>query len=202
MKDPADHRVCFVGDSFVQGTCDPEYRGWFGRVASASRARGCDVTAYNLGVRRDTSRDVRARWEAECAARLPAGCSPYAVFSFGANDMTMEQGRLRVAESESVANLAAVIGSAREKYAVLVVGPLPVGDPSQDERILNLCARYEATSAALGIPYLPVAARLAEHPVWRSEVAANDGSHPGAAGYELIASLVLAWPSWWFRPAA
>jgi acyl-CoA thioesterase I len=33
-----------------------------------------------------------------------------------------------------------------------------------------------------------------------SEVAAGDGSHPRAAGYTLLASLVLAWPAWraWF----
>lgn len=201
MKDRGDHRICFVGDSFVQGTLDPECRGWVGRVAAAARANGFDVTAYNLGVRRDTSRDVRARWEAECRARLPADCAGHVVFSFGANDATLEQGRPRVGEKESTANLAAVLAAARTHYAVRVVGPPPVGDAEQDERILRLCARYAETAAELDIPYLPLAAKLAEDPVWRNEVAANDGSHPGAAGYRLIASLVLAWPSWWFGPA-
>ena len=108
MKFQGDHRICFVGDSFVQGTCDPEARGWVGRVSAAARQAGFDVTAYHLGVRRDTSREVLARWEAECAARFRADCTKYVVFSFGANDMTHEYGALRVSEAESVANFSAV----------------------------------------------------------------------------------------------
>jgi acyl-CoA thioesterase I len=82
-----DHRVCFVGDSFVQGTGDTAGGGWVRRVTAAAAGAGCDITAYNLGVRRDTSADIAARWQAECDARLRAECSPYLVFSFGANDM-------------------------------------------------------------------------------------------------------------------
>ena len=58
-------RICFVGDSFVNGTGDPECLGWPGRICAAARRAGHDVTYYNLGVRRDTSGDVQARWELE-----------------------------------------------------------------------------------------------------------------------------------------
>lgn len=197
-KHQSDHRICFVGDSFVQGTCDPECRGWVGRISSAARAAGFDVTAYNLGVRMDTSRDVLARWEAECSRRFRVDCLAYVVFSFGANDMTRERGSLKVEAPESVANLTSIISAARKKYQVLVVGPLPVGEPAQDKRILHLCSLYEHRSSELGIPYFPIAPELIGDSLWLSEVAAHDGSHPGAAGYELIASRVLAWPSWWF----
>lgn len=194
-----DHRICFIGDSFVQGTCDPECRGWAGRVSAAARAAGFDVTAYNLGVRGDTSRDVSARWEAECSARFKGDCSSYVVFSFGANDMTDEQGALRVSETESVANFSSIISGARDKYKVLVVGPLPVGKPAQDKRILRLSGLYELKAAEIKVPYLPIAGTLAANSLWLREVAANDGSHPGAAGYDLVASIVLAWPSWWLK---
>jgi acyl-CoA thioesterase-1 len=193
-----DHRICFVGDSFTQGTCDPEHRGWVGRVAAAARTAGFNITAYNLGVRRDTSRDVLKRWQTECAARLPANCSAYVVFSFGANDMTDEAGQLWVGEDESVANFRAIIQAAGKQYTVAAVGPCPVGDPEQDGRILNLCSAYERAARALRVSYLPVAQHLLSNEIWLSEVAANDGSHPGAAGYELLASMVLGWPSWWF----
>lgn len=195
-----DHRICFVGDSFVQGTCDPECRGWVGRVAAAARAAGYSVTAYNLGVRMHTSRDVLNRWDAECAVRFRPECSRYTVFSFGANDMTLEAGRLRVSEEESVANFAAVVSAAQKKYQVAVVGPCPVGDTEQDARILQLCSRYERQSSALRVPYLPMARSLVRNALWLSEIKANDGSHPGAAGYEFIASAVVGWRSWWFRP--
>ena len=57
-----DHRICFIGDSFVQGTGDPECLSWVGRVAAKAQAAGWKITSYNLGVPRDTSRDILARW--------------------------------------------------------------------------------------------------------------------------------------------
>ena len=90
----SDHRVCFIGDSFVQGTGDPERLGWTGRVLRTPAWR--EVTGYNLGVRRDTSADIARRWQAECAARLPYGIdSAGVVFHFGTNDTTVENGALR-----------------------------------------------------------------------------------------------------------
>ncbi len=199
MQHQGDHRICFVGDSFVQGTCDPECRGWVGRVAAAAWAAGYHVTAYNLGIRRDTSRDILARWEAECTARFRSGGTPYLFFAFGANDMTSEAGTLRVPEAESIANFQTLVSSACARFPLLVMGPLPVGDPAQDARILNLCGHYAQAAAALAIPYLPLAAQLIDNPIWQHEIAANDGSHPGAAGYALIADHLLAWSAWWFR---
>ena len=66
-----DMRLCFVGDSFVHGTNDPEYLGWTGRVSILAWARGHQLTCYNLGVRRDTSSEIAARWESESQRRLP-----------------------------------------------------------------------------------------------------------------------------------
>ena len=57
-------------------------------------------------------------------------------------------------------------------------------------RIIRACADR-------GVPYVPVVAALAADPVWRSEVAAGDGAHPGAAGYARLAELVRpAWERW------
>ena len=54
-------RLCVFGDSFVNGTGDPERLGWLGRAGAGAR----DVTVYNLGMRGDTSADIRGRWRAE-----------------------------------------------------------------------------------------------------------------------------------------
>lgn len=62
-----DLRVCALGDSFVAGFGDPECRGWLGRVA----ARGAPMTLYNLGIRRQTSPEIRARWKSEMAHTPP-----------------------------------------------------------------------------------------------------------------------------------
>lgn len=194
----ADHRICFVGDSFVQGTADETASGWVGRVTAAARHDGHDVTAYNLGVRRDTSADVRLRWFPECTARIRRECRFGTVFSFGANDMTLEDGKLRVPVEDSVANLSAILTEARKLGEVRVIGPLPVNDHAQDQRIIDLCARYATTCAALDIPYLPLAGKLIADARWQSAVAQGDGTHPDSSGYALIAGRVLQWPAWWF----
>lgn len=194
----SDHRICFFGDSFVQGTSDSQCRGWVGRVCEAARARGFDVTAYNLGIRRDTSADVRERWEAEAAARFRVPCTSHVLFSFGANDMTLEDGALRVDFDRSVENLRTVVTAARRKHAVLVVGPAPVSEAAQDERVVRLCDRYAEAAARLDVPYLAIARALMADERWRADVAASDGCHPAGAGYDIVAARVKAWPAWWF----
>jgi lysophospholipase L1-like esterase len=52
----------FIGDSFVNGTGDPDYLGWTGRVCQAGYQQGWKITAYNLGVRRETSAEIKQRW--------------------------------------------------------------------------------------------------------------------------------------------
>src|SRR5437773_118332 len=63
-------RICFFGDSFVNGTGDDEGLGWVGRVVARARQDGRDVTGYNLGIRANTSADVAARWAGEARLRI------------------------------------------------------------------------------------------------------------------------------------
>ncbi|BAU41680.1 hypothetical protein [Leptolyngbya sp. O-77] len=73
MSNP-DLRICFVGDSFINGTGDSTLLGWTGRVCQFASQRGVPLTYYNLGVRRETSADIGVRWQFEVMARLPEGC--------------------------------------------------------------------------------------------------------------------------------
>ncbi len=91
-----DVRVLFFGDSLVAGVGDETGLGWVGRSVAAAHAAGIALTPYNLGVRRDTSRDILSRWENEARPRLAVEATMRVVFSFGANDTTIEGGRLRV----------------------------------------------------------------------------------------------------------
>ncbi|MGE3289019.1 MAG: GNAT family N-acetyltransferase [Pseudonocardia sp.] len=185
-----DVRVCVLGDSFVAGVGDPEHRGWVGRVAAAGPQ---PVTVYNLGVRRDTSADVLARWRAECVPRLPAGVDGRLVVAFGVNDTAAEGGSLRVRPATSAANLAALVDAA--PWPVLAIGPPPVAEPAQNARITAVDGLYAEVCAARGIPYVPVAGALLVDPCWMAEVARGDGAHPGAPGYARLAEAVL--PAWW-----
>ncbi|WP_079100021.1 GDSL-type esterase/lipase family protein [Streptomyces sp. WMMB 322] len=195
-----DLRVCFVGDSFVAGTGDPLCLGWAGRLAARTYTDGQPVTAYNLGVRRQTSSDILARWQYECTQRLQDCDDPRVVLSFGVNDTALEEGRPRVAPDESSANLSQILRrSADRGWPALVIAPPPVDDEDQNARIALLGERFARVCSEARVPYVPVHQRLRSSAVWRTEVRAGDGAHPGAGGYDEIAALIA--PHWrdWLR---
>jgi len=196
-------RICFVGDSFVNGTGDDDFLGWPARLcADAKRSNHHDeITMYNLGVRRDTSTDILLRWEREVDARLkPAqDGEEYAgrlVFSFGANDCVLVQRRRRVEEATSVANARAILETAKRKWPTLMVGPPRTGVPKIDEGVVRLEGRLEEVCRGLGVPFLPLEGRVGVGEVWRREVADGDGIHPNRGGYGTIYTVVREWEEW------
>ena len=188
----------FVGDSFVAGVGDPQHRGWVGRLAERAHRVGAPITAYNLGVRRDTSDDILRRWADEVAVRRGAGAQERLVVSFGVNDTTDDGRSTRVGPEYSVANLHTLLADAATAgLPVLMVGPPPVADPVQNRRIAALDEQLAAVCAKTGAPYVTVFASLRDAPVWMDEVAAGDGAHPASAGYDLLTDLVEpAWQEW------
>jgi lysophospholipase L1-like esterase len=196
-----DIRICFIGDSFVNGTGDPLCLGWTGRVSAAAIQQGYAVTSYNLGIRRETSADIAARWRDECARRLPAQSDGRVVFSISANNTTVEQGRQRLALDATLHHLRAMAQDAQRHYLTLLVGPPPVAEAAHNRRIMALCYAMAEVTQALGVPYLPVCERLVQGRTWVQEAAQSDGAHPRQGGYAALAALVQAWPAWWFAEA-
>jgi acyl-CoA thioesterase-1 len=195
----ADRRVLFFGDSFVAGVGDPTGRGWVGRVVAASFDAGLPLIAYNLGVRRETSVEVAARWLAEARPRMRAQAGYGVVFGFGVNDTTEEGGRLRVDPGDAVDALGRVLdGAAQLGLPALVVGLAPAGEPAQDLRVRELSAAFGRVAVARGVPFVDVFGTLCANAAWTAEAAAGDGAHPGAGGYAALARLVLArgWLEW------
>jgi acyl-CoA thioesterase-1 len=194
-----DRRVLFFGDSFVAGVGDPTGRGWVGRVVAASFDAGLPLIAYNLGIRRETSVEVAARWLGEARPRLRAQAAYGVVFGFGVNDTTEEGGCLRVDPGDSVDALGRVLdGAAQLGLPALVVGLPPAGEPAQDLRVRVLSAAFGRVAATRGVPFVDVFGTLCANAAWTAEAAAGDGSHPGAGGYAALARLVLAggWLQW------
>lgn len=193
-----DIRICFVGDSFVNGTGDDECLGWTGRICRAARARGVSVTRYDLGVRRDTSALIRLRCADEVTARLDrVPCDGRVVFSFGANDATIEDGARRVAIDETLVNARALLAWSLDRYPTLMVGPPPIAsDAAHDDRVAALSTRLAELCRAISVPFLETHAPLRESRVWAADALAGDGAHPNAAGYGRLAALVEAWEPW------
>jgi acyl-CoA thioesterase I len=188
----APRRVLFFGDSLVAGVGDPAGGGWVARVVAACCERGVPLTAYNLGVRRETSIEVAARLSAEAAPRIPPGADARIVLSFGANDTTIEDGALRVPTEGSRGALAALLEEADALgLAALVVGPAPVEDAEQNARIRELSDVFAEVCEQRATPFIDVARPLLESAVWMSEVTAGDGAHPATAGYDALARLLI-----------
>jgi len=194
-----DIRICYVGDSFVNGTGDQSKLGWSGRLSSTSQNEYRDITHYNLGIRRDTSADILKRWKAECEARLPEISENRVVFSFGVNDTVVEDGKRRVSLENSVKNAKTMLVDASKKYDVLMVGMPPINDEKQNEIIRELDYSYQNLCNELNIPYLSIFERLVDDNTWRDEVASNDGAHPRDKGYEILANFIKEWNGWWFK---
>lgn len=193
-------RICFVGESFVNGTGDPECLGWTGRICVSANKKGYDITYYNLGVRRETSTELKNRWFKETTYRLPKDYDGRVVFSFGVNDTTTENGKTRVALTESIANIRTILSEAKQLYPVLMVSPPPIADKKQNRRIAELSKQFALVCHELSVPYLDVFSWLENSTVWIDEVRNNDGAHPKAAGYAEFAQIVENWDAWlnWF----
>jgi lysophospholipase L1-like esterase len=194
-----DPRLLFFGDSLVAGVGDPSARGWVGRVVAASFRVGLPLTAYNLGVRRETSEQVAARWRNEALPRLSPKTDTRIVVSFGANDTTIEHGGLRLAPKQSCAALDGILhGAAALGLIPLVIGPAPVDDPQQNERIQDLSASFSEVCSNAGVRFIGVVAQLLAAEIWMTQVMAGDGAHPSTEGYDTLADLILAegWKDW------
>ncbi|MBC9821674.1 GDSL-type esterase/lipase family protein [Terrabacter sp. MAHUQ-38] len=190
-----DVGMVFVGASMTAGYGDPKGLGWVGRVVARTQHPDLDLTAYNLGVRGNTSGDVVARWGAECHPRWAGRSERRLVLSVGTNDllsgMTMARSRL---------NLANVLDEATNAgIGVFVVGLTPTLDDDLNRRIEALAEAQADVCARRGITYVDCYRPLATHDQWMADLAASpDRAHPGQAGYGLIAWLVLhnGWNDW------
>jgi lysophospholipase L1-like esterase len=190
-----DIGMVFLGASMTAGYGDPKGLGWVGRVVARTQHPDLDLTAYNLGVRGNTSGDVVARWGAECHPRWQGRAERRLVLSVGANDlvtgMTMARSRLNLANVLDEATNAGV--------AVFVVGLTPTLDTDLNRRIEALAEAQADVCARRGITYVDCYRPLVSHDQWMADLAASpDRVHPGQAGYGLIAWLVLhnGWNDW------
>lgn len=189
-------RLCFIGDSFVNGTGDDECLGWAGRLCRTARTAGKDVTYYNLGVRRDTSADIAVRWRNEAMARLPPLMPGALIFSFGVNDCVIEDGRRRIAPAETLHNAGDILAEAKVRRRTLMIGPPPPGDAADAAQVADLSQALARICADLDVRFLPVFDPLSRSAAWRAAQARGDGAHPDAAGYAEWAALVGQWPAW------
>ncbi len=195
-----DIRICFVGDSLVNGTGDETALGWAGRLCALANQHGAGITYYNLGIRGNTSRDIleRLTLTSEVTMRLMNAKEGRVVISCGVNDTLLEQGSPRIPEKESVSNMQSIIELLEPLYPLLVIGPLPVDDDSQNRRIEQINEKFKDKAEAFNVPFIDVYSTLSKLSVYREALKLSDGAHPSSRGYEMIAKVILESKKWWF----
>jgi lysophospholipase L1-like esterase len=194
-----DIRVAFIGDSFVNGTGDTEYLGWTGRVCQSIKSinKELEITAYNLGVRRETSSDIANRYKDEVASRLIDGDKSIVILSFGVNDCVAIDGIQRVEFDTSVNNLKNILLELKDSYDdILFVMPPPIADSDVNSRIKELSSLYTNICHDMGIKYIDIFDKLESNAIWQKETRENDGSHPRSQGYQLFANYIIADKNW------
>ena len=192
---PRDLALVFLGASLVAGVGDPKGQGWVTRVVGRTQHPDLELTAYNLGVRGDTSADVLQRWATEVPRRWAGRTERRVVLSIGTSDVL--QGITLARHRLNLANL--LDDAATSGVATFVVSPPPTDDPEIDERLEVLVDAQADVCARRGVPFVDCYGPLLGHEQWRTDLAASRVEHhPGQAGYGLIAWLVLhnGWTDW------
>lgn len=197
MSEPRDVPVCVIGDSFVAGFGDGTGRGWTSHLVELGARAGLRLHSMVAGVGGDTSEMILDRWD-EVDRRRASFPTTAVIAEFGANDVMEHEGALRVTEAGTVAALRGMIDRAPEGR-LLVVGPPPVVWDEVNERISTRAAAVAAVCADAGVPFVSTFDALRSGGAWMREVAAGDGAHPGAAGYEEFAQVVAGPVLEWLR---
>ena len=203
-----DIRICFFGDSFVNGTGDLNYLGWTGQVCSAMASPYYQLTYYNLGIRGNSTEQIESRWQTEAGLRFKVECDARLVFAFGTCDNLTEEGEnpfggedsFYVDPRNSIACARRILTGAIAQHPTLLIGPPPVANEALNQRNEDSSKAYESLATELAVPYLDIYTPLRQNETWMAEVVTVDGYHPAAAGYTALAKLVLQWPAWqaWF----
>src|SRR4051794_12533681 len=134
------------------------------------------MTAYNLGVRGENSRDVARRLRVEAEPRLIPGADNRVVIAVGANDVSLdEQGRQELGTGESVELMGGMLDEcAALGITAMVLSPGPAGIADHDARSRALGGRFERLCANRGLRYVDVLDDLLESEPWKREAAASD----------------------------
>lgn len=184
----------FFGDSLTLGVNDDAMRGgWVGRLARKGADAGQyalpPATFYNLGVRRHTVFDVKARWKQEWDARQLPGIAPHIAFCAGVVDMVPADGKPVADVCEAMRGMLA---DAAALAPVLLISVPPVANADVTTRIGALNSAYAAMCAREGFAWADVFEQLKTSSVYMDSL--RDGVHAAPEGCEFMAEALFALP--------
>ena len=182
-----ERRVVFMGDSITDNWSKDGYGGFFPGKPYVNRGIGGQTTPQML-----------IRFRADVIALRPE----VVVILAGTNDIAGNTGPSRLSDIQD--NLASMAELARAHgIRVVLASVLPVSDHERDERgrprlqthrrppprIVELNRWIRQYAAASGHVYLDYFAAMVDARGWLKRELSDDGLHPDAAGYRVMAPL-------------
>lgn len=187
-------RMCVIGDGLVSGFGDPKALGWAGRVAARTPTDDESISMFTLGVPDEPTTHLLERWRGECNLRWHKKTRNRLVVGLGRADVFVGTNTAR-----SRLNLANILDeAANNSISTFVVGPPPVLQSSYRNAVEDLAGAFADVCDRRDVPFVDCFHPLESHEQWFSDLENGDGYNPGAAGYGLMAWLVLhnGWYSW------
>ena len=175
---------------------DPKGQGWVSWVVGRTQHLDLELTAYNLGVRGDTSADVLNRWRNECPPRWAGRLEKRLVVSVGDE----RRGHRRDARAAPAQPRQHPRRRRQHRDRHLRRQPAAVRRPRPQQAASRCSSRRRPTSA----PAAECRSSTASGRCWATSsgsptlAASKVPDHPGQAGYGLVAWLVLynGWYDW------
>ena len=155
-----DVALVFPGASLVVGVGDPKGQGWVTRVVGRNQNPDLALTAYNLGLRGDTSAGALARWQTEVPLRWQGRTERRLVISVGGNDVATG-----VSLARHRLNLANILDDAASTgVATFVVSPPPTDDQTINDKLGVLVEAQAAVCARRSVPFAVGSRRVGRAP--------------------------------------
>ena len=171
-----------------------------GVCVSMANASDIPVTYYNLGIRRNTSKDILLRWESECGSSIARFLRwPHSLSHVASTIRVIENGKVRVEFCgilrECPSDSARSYGDT--KCLWLVRRRLLTTNRMRESKAfrLRLLARQKRLAFRTSIFFLHSARMTLINGKWQR----NDGAHPRSEGYSKMARIIGSSPNWWFR---
>ena len=146
------------------------------------------TTLYNLGVRKNSTKNILDRFDKEFQDRNIPNSQAYFILMCGVVDMAMPQNTTVLSLDESKKYFKELLINAKEKGKVFVVNPSPVSNEEHKNRIASLIPEQEKICQELQIPYINIFNELNSQEFLQD---LKDGIHPSQKGNAIIANKIL-----------
>jgi len=191
--------ICF-GDSITRGENDLEKGGWVERLKTfcmhpnlKDDATGFSV--YNLGISGETSLGFEPRFKQELLTRSTLYDETIITIAFGANDLAIQNGELRVSEQLFTGAISRCVQIAKkEKVKVYILSILPTIESDlllrrtrRAKDIITYNTALKKIAMDNGVCFLDM---YADFDLMKEELLGDDGLHPNAMGHQFIVEFV------------